>query len=245
AVATERALILALEDLHWADPSTLDLISYVAQRREPARLLLIGTYRPTEVRTGEQRSLRTIVQELQARGCSRNIHLAPLSPSHVGDYLRGRLEGGDVRDELAGSIHDCTDGHPLFLVNVVDLALRAGLIAEEDGRWVLRGGPKALRSAVPEGLRQLVERQVEALGADDQQVLEAASVAGAEFSAAAVAAALEEKLDAIEERCEMLAWRQQFLRAEGLDEWPDGTLSGRYRFVHALYQNVLYDRVAQ
>ena len=69
-------------------------------------------------------------------------------------------------------------------------------------------------------------------------------VAGAEFSVAAVAAALEGDADEIDDQCEGLAWRGQFLRAVGLEEWPDGTVAGRYAFVHALYRNVLYERLA-
>lgn len=242
AVTTERPLVLALEDLHWSDHSTLELIAYVAQRREPARFLLIGTYRPAEAKRGDH-PLRAIAQELQARRCAEEIRLGPLAPVDVGHYLRARL-GGAVDPDLVGQMHRRTDGHPLFLVNVVDFALREGLLAEQDGAWALRGGSAALDAGVPESLRQMIERQVEALTADERQALEAASVVGAEFAIAAVAAALQVDAEALDECCEGLAWKGQLLQPAGVEEWPDGTVSGRYRFVHALYRDVLYDRVA-
>src|SRR5262249_48690854 len=91
ALTAERPMILVLEDLHWSDHSTLELIAYVAQRREPAHLLLIGTYRSAEAKRGDS-PLRAISQELQARRCCDEIHLTPLAPPDVGTYLRGRLE---------------------------------------------------------------------------------------------------------------------------------------------------------
>jgi len=90
----------------------------------------------------------------------------------------------------------------------------------------------------------MIERQIESLTTAEQQMLEAASVAGAEFSVAALAAALGAEPDDVEDQCEALAWRGQFLRTSGLEDWPDGTIAGRYAFVHALYRNVLYERIA-
>ncbi len=244
AATAERPMVLVLEDLHWSDHSTLELIAYIAQRRTTARLLLIGTYRPAEAKRGDL-PLRAIAQELQARRCGEEIQLAPLAPPHVGDYLRGRLLGGRVDDDLARLIHQRTDGHPLFLVNVVDFAVREGFLAEESGRWTLRGGAGALESAVPDSLRQMIERQLETLAPDDRQALEAASVMGSEFSIAGVATALQCDAEALDDRFEALAWKGHFIHAAGVEEWPDGTISGRYRFVHALYRDVLYDRVAE
>jgi len=243
AFTAERPMILVLEDLHWADHSTLELIAYVAQRRAPAHLLLIGTYRSAEAKRGDS-PLRAISQELQARRSCEEIQLAPLALPDVGSYLRGRLEGGEVEDDLAQLIHRRTDGHPLFVVNVVDYALRQGLLSDQSGRWSLRGGHDALESAVPDSLRQMIERHLETLTPDDRQALEAASVVGAQFSIAAVASALQADADVLDDRCEGLAWTGHFVQAAGVEEWPDGTISGRYRFVHALYRDVLYDRVA-
>src|SRR5207244_3121055 len=80
---------------------------------------------------------------------------------------------------------------------------------------------------------------------EEQQVLEVASVAGTEFAVAAVAAALKQEIDAIEDVCEGVAWQGHFLEEKGIAEWPDGTVSGRYAFRHALYRNVLYERIAE
>lgn len=116
-------------------------------------------------------------------------------------------------------------------------------MVEGDGRWELKGGLEAVAGGVPENLQQLIERQVERLSPADQRVLAVASVAGGEFSAAAVAAGLATEVEGVEERCEELARREHFLRASGTAEWPDGTVAARYGFLHALYQEVLYQRL--
>jgi tetratricopeptide (TPR) repeat protein len=242
ALATgERPLVLVLEDLHWADVSTLELVSYLALRREPARLLLVGTHRPLET-VPAAHPLRHVAQELQARRRCTELRLTPLGRAHTAAHLGTRLTGARVSDDLVAAVHGRTDGHPLFLVSVVDHALRQGLLLQAEGEWSLAGGSTAVEAIVPDGLRQMIERQVDALAPEDRQLLEAASVVGTECGAAAVAAALELDLDGIEERLEGLAGR--FLEALDVDEWPDGTMAGHYRFRHALYQNVLYARVS-
>src|SRR5207247_2393843 len=145
---------------------------------------------------------------------------------------------------LARVIHQRTDGNPLFMVNVVDDLVTQGVIRASDGPWQLVGWLEGIAGEAPESLRQLIEKQLDRLTAEEQRVLEAASVAGAEFSAAAVAAGVEAAVGAVEERCESLARREQFLRARGGVEWPDGTVAGYYEFLHALYQQVLYERSA-
>src|SRR6266849_2704562 len=140
-------------------------------------------------------------------------------------------------------LHRSTEGNPLFLVNTIHDLIGQGQLREIDGQWRLEGPAEDIASRPPETLWQLVERQAERLTADEQAVLVAASVAGVEFSAAlAVAAGIDPQQGEL--RCEALARRGQFLRRVGIAEWPDGTVGGRYAFIHALYQQVLYGRVS-
>src|SRR5262249_39312754 len=92
-------------------------------------------------------------------------------------------------------------------------------------------------------LQQMIEQQIERLSPAEKRLLEVASVAGAEFSAAAVAAGAGIAVEAVEEQCGELAHHEQFLRVRGTAEWPDGTVAARYEFLHALYQDVLYSRL--
>jgi predicted ATPase len=140
-------------------------------------------------------------------------------------------------------VHQRTEGNPLFMVNVVDAWEAEGWLEEVEGTRRLQRGLDELAQGVPESLRQMLEQQLDRLSVEEQQTLEAASVAGVEFSAAAVAAGIETDVVEAETRCERLARRQQWLRSVGIDEWPDGTVAGRYAFIHALYHHVVYERV--
>src|SRR5207249_9602434 len=96
---------------------------------------------------------------------------------------------------------------------------------------------------MPENLRQMNEQQLDRLTPEEQWVVEAGSVAGMEFSAAAVAASVDGEIVQVEACCASLARRGQLLRASGEQVWPDGTVAGCYSFIHALYQEVVYQRV--
>jgi tetratricopeptide (TPR) repeat protein len=239
----ETPLVLVLEDLHWSDYSTLDLVSYLARRRKPARLLLVATYRPVEVALSEH-PLKGVKQELQAQRQCEELPLAYLSEEAVGQYLAARYPQRQFPAELTALLHERTEGNPFFLVNAVDYLQAEGLIVELDGEWLLTVALAELEVGVPESIRQMIEKQIERLDREQQRVLEVASVAGVEFPAAAIAAGLEQSLLHIEEQCEELERRHQFLRATGISTLPNGIVTARYGFIHALYQEVLYQRVA-
>ena len=243
-LARTRMLILLLEDLHWSDYSTLDLISYLAQRREPARLLLLGTYRSGDA-AQEGHPLATISHTLQLHGQCKEIPLGLLSSEAIATYLSTRFEAGThlPLQELADFLHKRTEGNPLFLVNIVDDFIARGWIQHEDSHWVLSPKLEDIELGVPENLRQMIEQRIDRLSDEERQFLEAAGVVGLDFTAAAVAAGVEKDVIALEEACAGLARRGQFVCQNGKSEWPDHTITARYAFSHALYRQVLYERI--
>jgi predicted ATPase len=116
------------------------------------------------------------------------------------------------------------------------------LVRNESGAWRQRATFPETDSGVPDQLSQMIELEIERLGADDQRLLEAASLMNVAFPAWAVAAALGEDAGDIEEACDDLARRLYFVRRAGEDELPDGTRSAFYVFAHGLYREVLYQR---
>jgi DNA-binding winged helix-turn-helix (wHTH) protein/predicted ATPase len=242
-LTVQQPLVLVLEDLHWSDPSTLELLAVLARRREPARLLLLGTYRSPEVRH-RAHPLQAVTQELRLHGHSVELPVTVLAEDAIATYLTTRCPGLTQVGPLARLVHQYTEGHPLFMVTLVEAWLMQGVLRAQDGAWLLHTEVEALHDQVPDSLRQMIEGQLDRLNATEQRVLEAASVAGVEFAAAAVAAGLGQTVERVDEACTVLARRGQWLRAVGDQSWPDGTVAGGYRFGHALYQQVLYGRVA-
>ena len=238
----DTPLVLVLEDLHWSDSATVDLLGMLARRRDPARLLMLGTYRPADV-AGSSHPLKPMTQELQLHGHCEEIPLEFLSVTAVGEYLSRRFPRHRLPPDLAVIVHRHTDGNPLFVVNTIDYLITRGQMREVDGQWELSAPVETIGLGTPETLSQIVEKHLERLTPDEQAILAVASVAGAEFSVAVVAADGIDPLDG-ERLCQGLALRKRFLRATGLAEWPDGTIAGRYAFIHALYRHVLSERVS-
>jgi DNA-binding winged helix-turn-helix (wHTH) protein/predicted ATPase len=241
-VSADVPLVLVLEDLHWSDSATVDLLAMLARRRDPARLMVLATYRPADLAL-RAHPLKPVKQELQLHGHCEEVALDFLSEAAVGHYLAERFPSASFGPYLTRFLHRNTSGNPLFLVNVVDHLIARGHVREGDGRWELSVPVDDIAPDVPDTLWQLVDRQIERLTPDEQAVLALGSVAGAEFSAAL---ATVDDIDAhrAEACCAALARREQFLRGDGRAEWPDGTIAGRYAFIHALYRNVLYARVS-
>lgn len=243
ALSRERPLVLLLDDLQWSDYATIDLLSFLARRRQPAQLLVLGSYRPVDVIVGNH-PLKGLKQELQARGQCKELSLGQLTEEDVSAYLTERFPVCPDTPRLARAIHQRTDGNPLFMVNVVDYVQRHELLVEQDGHWLLRGSETEISTSVPENLRGMIAQQLDRLPQTEQELLEAASVAGMRFSVTELAAALAEDEAVIEDHCEQLARQGRFLRALGFRDWPDGNVAACYEFAHALYQNVLYQRIS-
>jgi DNA-binding winged helix-turn-helix (wHTH) protein/predicted ATPase len=233
AIASDAPLLLKLEDIHWSDTSTLDWLAHVARRPEPARLMVIATFRPADVAAAKV-GLSGLVTELALHGRCREIALAPLDLAAIASYLEARLgdDGGAAKlREMAPLLLERTGGNPLFMTSIVNQ------LAQQDGRT-----PGAI-VAIPHDVWRFIDRQIDELTESDRHLLTAASVIRREFATAAVAAALEIDVDQVEIACARLARQGVFVVKPGSTVWPDGTRTELYAFRHDLYRELLYDRL--
>jgi DNA-binding winged helix-turn-helix (wHTH) protein/predicted ATPase len=251
---TDRApLALWLEDLHWSDGSTLDWLAYVTRRPGPARLLVIGTYRPVATTPGGH-SLHAVLRELVAREPGHEIVLDLLEEAAVARYLVERLgprPGSAANDGaadrlavLARLVHRRTEGNPLFMASAIQDLIGRGILVQADGGWRLTEEPEILELTIPDDVRAVIALQFGRLSDDERRVLEVASVVGLEFSAAAVAAGAGSPVADAEGSCAALARPGAFLVARGADAWPDGTAAERYGFRHWLHRQMVYEQIA-
>jgi DNA-binding winged helix-turn-helix (wHTH) protein len=240
-LGTESPVVLVLDDLQWSDPSTLDVVAMLARRREPAHILVIGTYRSTELPPGSP--LARVADELVAHRQATCVALEPFHEDDVGAYLDRRFPNHSFPRKLRGTIHRTTGGNPLFVVRIVeDLAAR-GMIAETDDGWTLAIPVERVAAQRPDGILRLIDTQIDRLGAAEQRILEAASLAGSTFTADAIAQALDAAVDEIDVACETLAEDRRLLRVLDDETWPNGTIHTRYGFAHALVQDTALARI--
>lgn len=232
AYTASRTLVLVIEDLHWSDASTVTILDLLAQREGPARLLVVCSCRPVETIL-RQHPARALQIGLTAAGRARTLFVEPLPLEDARRLVRRQLPGLD--EERSEQILRRGEGHPLFLIHLTDYfrdQTEAGTAALPFGK-------------TPPRLRELIELQLSRLTVSEQLLLEVGAVAGQEFSAASVAIGSGVAADAVEEALETLAQRRQFIIERGLAVWPDGTVSGRWQFRHALHSQVLYQRVGE
>ncbi|MDE3155671.1 MAG: protein kinase, partial [Acidobacteriota bacterium] len=238
-IARVRPLVLLIEDLHWADVSTVDLLNYLAGRFEPMRVLVLVTYRPSDMAVARHPFLH-VRQELETRGVFRELALEFLTAADVDRFLGMEFPGHDLPPALGRVLHDRTEGSPLFMVDLVrDLRDRQVVVRRND-RWELATSVRAVARDLPETVRGMIARKIERLDDTDRRLLTAASVQGHEFDTAVVSDALGLDPAEVEERCETLDRVHRLVQAVRTYDLPDRTLCVRYRFVHVLYQNVLY-----
>ncbi len=244
-IAARTPLLIWLDDLHWTDTATLDWIGAFAQRRDPARVLLIATSR----RFDERETVKTpaVSNRLRLKGFCREIELEGLDEAAVAEFVLQRCPPPPAERarliRLAGAIHRHTGGNPLFVANVVDdLASRGLLLKEADG-WRVAAGTAAADLGVPATVSRMLASQFERLDPDDQTLLEAASMAIQSASAALVAAAVDMPPARVETRLAALARQRQFVRETEVVEWPDGTVAAAFEFIHDLHRAAIAGRV--
>ena len=235
AVASDVPLILKLEDIHWSDTSTLYWLGHVARRADPARLMILATFRPADA-AAKKVGLHALVTELVLHGCCHEMCLDPLRLEAVESYLKIRLgaeKGTSQLQDFAPLLLDRTGGNPLFMTSIVNHLAKREI------------GDRPLNEliSIPNDIRRFIDCQIDELSESDCALLMAASVVRREFAIAAVASALEIDVQQVEASCTRLARQGVFVAKGGATAWPDGTVTELYSFRHDLYRELLYDRL--
>lgn len=235
----QRPLLLVLEDLHWSDHATVQLLGFLARRRSAAALMLLASFRPAEVIATEH-PLAGLRQELRLHRLCREIDLEAFSEAEVGELLAQRLGVAAVPEPFVQALHAHTEGLPLYVVNLIDELIAEQALRREGDAWVF---PEAADFGVPHHIVGVVEKQIARLPAEQQRLLGAASVAGVEFLHVPLAAVLQLPADTLREALDATVARQHWLRSTGAVALPDGRIAARYAFRHALYRHVFYQRL--
>jgi hypothetical protein len=238
AVAKEVATLLVLEDLHWSDASTLDLLTLLVQQTRPARLLLLCTFRPSS--PSAEHSVDAIAARAHAKGDASVLSLAPLDPGSIATYLELRLadpaRAGRLAPELEARRPETRSSSAL---SSTTSSMRTGTrlrVATASGtpRGSNADSPRQALST-PRALQEVIDRHLDSLPDGLRTVLEAASVAGMEFSAVEVAQAVAREPEQVDAELHCLARAGRIVvhgkRGPSTPDEPSG-----YGFVHAAYR---------
>jgi len=247
SITAEYPLILLLEDLHWSDSSTLDWIAAFAQRSEAARLLLIGTFRSSEV-AGTDHQLANLPAELRIRDRCRQIALCGLDISAVQRYIAISYppshDGATQINKLASLIHAHTEGNPLFVVNALNDLAERGLLKVKNGTWNLSDQFSARDLGLPERIRSLIEVQIARLTPEEKSILEIAGVTGVRFALSTVADVASLPIATVDAILTSLGRRQRFIRCSDTVGGPHGEFIPGFEFLHVLYRDAIYQGIS-
>jgi DNA-binding CsgD family transcriptional regulator len=225
----ERPLLLVLEDLQWADPSSLELLHFLGRRSDEQAVLIIGSFRAEEA--GAKADVRELARTLKARADADLLELGPLGPNEVLEVVS---RGFDVAPEVVGSfsqaLHRWTGGNPFFVRSVLEALIASGRLRKEGGRWV---GWSLDEGSAPASILDLVRSRLNALSPPARQLTELAAVVGARA-----------RFDLLKESSGMptadLLGGLNELQAHRILEEGEGEGEVVYAFVHPVVRSVVY-----
>ena len=227
ALAKAHPLILVLDDLHWADASSISLLFHLGRVRSGSRTLIIGSYRPEDValgRNGERHPLEEVVSELKRQRGDMIVHLSQKDEQAGREFVNAFLDTEPHRLDTAfrETLFRHTGGHPLFTVELLrDLQARGILVRDTEGSWI---AARAVEwEDLPAKVSGVIEKRIGALDEATRTMLAVASIEGAEFSVEVVAQVQGIEMRQLLRTLSNLEKRNRLVRAQG--ERP---INGRY-----------------
>jgi ABC-type transport system substrate-binding protein/DNA-binding SARP family transcriptional activator len=234
-LSTGGALVLILDDLHWATESTLQMVHYLARHLAKHQVLIVGTVRPEAVGPGH--TLGSLQRQLSREGLARSLNLAGLSPQATEALVLDMSGSGEAVAPLARRLYDETEGNPFFLIESIRALFESGLVRLEGGAW--EGDFAWISEAElppPAGVSEAIQSRVRRLDGDARQALQVAAVLGREFDFDLLNAAWKQGEDATLEVLDTLL-RRRFI-SEG-----SGALGRDYAFHHHKIREVVYAEI--
>ena len=229
AVAAAAPVALLLDDVHWADESSLKLLQYVARQTRGNRVLLLGTYRDVEV--GRQHPLEGVLRDLIRESLLEEITVSRLEQQGTAALAAALLGEPEVSGKFAKLVHEHTDGNPFFTQEVMRALVERGDVFFRDGSWDRRAVEEI---EVPRSVRSAIGERVSRLSEQAQEVLHEASVLGQAFGFDDLWRMSKRSEEEVEKALED-ALAAMLIRVTGKDD---------YSFNHALTQQTLYSELS-
>ncbi len=251
ALAERQPLLLLLDDLQWIDRASADLLFYLVRRLAGSRILILGSYRRSEVEPStlaghpgegaEVHALAPLIQELRRRYGDIEIGLGQSTPQMGRAFVDALLdcEPNALSESFRAELFQRTHGHPLFTVELLnDMRERGDLVRDDQGHWVQSGAIDW--ETLPVRVEAVISQRIDRLPPVLQEALKIASVEGDTFTAEVVAHLLGITGWEMVQLLSGVAGRQhRLVTAQGHQRLGSQLLS-RYRFAHIVFQSYLY-----
>jgi DNA-binding winged helix-turn-helix (wHTH) protein/tetratricopeptide (TPR) repeat protein len=221
-------VILFMDDLHWADASTVDLLAFLSRKLTGMRLYVVAAYRPADLMLAAHPFI-AMQQEMKRHNVCTEISVALLTRADIEKYVRLELAPSPLPETFVDFVQQRTEGNPLFMTELVR-HLR---------EWSSLDALDSLKGDLPESVRSTIQRRIGHLSQEEMTLLAAASIQGQEFDSRIVADALGNDAVAVEDRLHRLDHVHAFVRRLHENQLPDGSVSVKYGFAHALYQEAI------
>lgn len=231
----QTPLLLVIEDIQWADKSTLALLGALARRKSSASLSVFASYRAVDIVSGEDHARATMIDLLLHCGAIE-VALSGFSLDELSSYVERRVKGSVARD-TERAIAEQSGGNP-FLIEAIVVNMLETSPSTQPSQDIIQ----APRSDVGRRVEYMLEAQLAQLGPKVRDVLEAASISGKFFCSWSVSQLLEWDIGYVEELCGKLVRSNQLLADFGHYELPDGTISPRFKFKHHILHELLVRR---
>jgi tetratricopeptide (TPR) repeat protein len=227
---TLSAVLFCLEDLQWADPSTLALVHYVAKTASTRGLLIVGTYRPEDLASEDGRThhLTEALQRMSRDHLYETMKLERLPEESSAAIIRSLLEAPDLDNLIVHRLHTEAAGNPFFMIELAKLMVEEGMLSKVDASWIpVRD---LVQADIPVRIHDVVARRANRLDMDLRGVLDCASVIGEEYDSDVLASALNIDKMLLLRALATLEKKHRLVRSG----------NERYRFDHIKIKEVLY-----
>ncbi len=233
AFARERPMVLHIDDLHWADEASLDLLLYLARNCPRSQGLIVGTFRPEELtgKGGPAHPLAGILGRMSAGDLYEEIKVGRLRREETAALVSSALQGARVEPEFLKKLHDETAGNPFYVLETLKLLTEDGTLRKERDTWVLAQSIERVR--IPGRVHDVVTRRLANLPSADREILEIAATEGMVFHSDTIASCLELRKIQVLSALQRAEKEHRLIHAE----------EDRYTFDHPLVREVLCEAV--
>jgi predicted ATPase len=232
-IAQQTPTLLCIEDLQWADPSSLALIHYIARNSGKSRLIILGSYRPEDITSvdGKDHPLVGTMHMMDREDLHKKMELMRLPKGSIEEFLEVMLGRFVFGNDFGKRIFKETEGNPLFVIQLVKYLADEEIILNEEGKWTLTKNIEDIE--IPSKIYQVIKRRLNRLGNEDRKVLDYASVIGETFTSSILIDVLDMKSTQLLELLRSFEQVHRIIKSN----------NGNFKFDHAKIKEVLYTEI--